>query len=48
MDSVKEQIVKELKNKFNLSEEEAIALNKTDDQTQYSIKVFNTVLEKMK
>ena len=48
MDSVKEQIVKELKNKFNLSEEEAIALNKTDNQTQYSIKVFNTVLEKMK
>ena len=48
MDYVKKQILKELKQKFGLTEEEAVALNENKDQTQYSIKVINTVLEKMK
>lgn len=46
MGNVRKLILKELKNKFNLSEKEAIALNKTEDQTQYSINVINTALEK--
>ncbi|QHQ62530.1 hypothetical protein Ana3638_18500 [Anaerocolumna sedimenticola] len=48
MENVKKKIMKELKQKFDLTEEEAIALNESGDQTEYSIKVFNTVLEKMK
>ncbi len=47
MDYVKEQILIELKNKFNITEEEAVALNNTEEQTQYSINVINTALEKM-
>ncbi len=48
IENVKKKIVKELKQKFDLTEEDAIALNESGDQTEYSIKVFNTVLEKMK
>jgi hypothetical protein len=48
MDNVKKQILTELKKKFNISEEEAVAINSTEDQTKYSINVINTVLEKMK
>ncbi|GEM_PF-1573896 len=44
---VKEQILTELKRQFNITEEEAIVLNSSMDQTQYSINVINTVLEKM-
>jgi hypothetical protein len=48
MDYVKKQIVKELKQEFNISEEEANTFNNIDDQTKYSINVINTVLEKKK
>ncbi len=46
MDYVKKQILTELKQQFNIKEEEAIALNSSIDQTEYSINVINTALEK--
>lgn len=48
MDYVKKLIVKELKQEFNISEEEANTINNIDDQTKYSLNVINTVLEKKK
>lgn len=48
MNYVKKQILAELKQEFNISEEEAVALNNSENQTQYSINVINTVLEKRK
>jgi hypothetical protein len=44
---VRTQIITELDKKFNISETEAKALYNTEDQTQYSINVYNTVIEKM-
>lgn len=46
MDYVREQILSELKQGFNISEQEAAALNDSDNQTQYSINVINTAIEK--
>ncbi len=46
LDYVKEQILDKLDKQFNITEKEAAALNDSEDQTQYSIKVINTVLEK--
>ncbi len=48
MNHVRNQILDELKKQFNISEEEAVALNNSEDQTQYSINVINMVQEKMK
>lgn len=48
LDYVKEQILAKLEKQFNITEKEAAALNDSEDQTQYSIKVINTVLEKGK
>ncbi len=47
LDSIKVQIISELKTKFNISEEEAIVLNEKEDQTKYSTNVFNAVTIKM-
>ena len=46
LDYVKEQILDKLDKQFNITEKEASALNDSVYQTQYSIKVINTVLEK--
>ncbi|MGB8453650.1 MAG: hypothetical protein WCD89_15150 [Anaerocolumna sp.] len=48
LDYVKKQILTELKQTFNITEEEAVTLNSSDSQTKYSINVINTVLENMK
>lgn len=48
LDYVKEEILAKLEKQFNITEKEAAALNDNEDQTQYSIKVINTVLEKEK
>lgn len=48
LDYVKKLILSELEKQFSITETEAALLNDSEDQTQYSIKVINTVLEKGK
>jgi AAA ATPase containing von Willebrand factor type A (vWA) domain len=40
LDGIKEQILSELENKFNINEEEAAKLNNKTDQVKYSINVY--------
>jgi hypothetical protein len=47
LEIIKSQIITELADKYDISEKEAKALYNTEDQTQYSINVYNTVIEKM-
>jgi hypothetical protein len=47
LDFLKDKIIAQLDNNFKISEDEAYAINKSEDQTQYSINVINAVLEKM-
>ena len=44
---VRDQILGELKNVFLLSEDDAINIIKNEDQTQYSLKVYDVVFEKI-
>lgn len=47
LDYVRSQILAELDNQFNLSEEEAIALIHYENMDEYSLKVYDVVLENM-
>jgi len=44
---VRGQILSELKNKFNLNEEEAMHMIKIGNETEYSLQVYDVVIEKM-
>jgi hypothetical protein len=44
---VREQILAELKNVFGLSEKEAMKIISNDNQAEYSVKVYDIVLENM-
>lgn len=45
MNYVRDQIIAELKNKFKLSEEDALKMINIDDMKEYSVKVYNVALE---
>lgn len=47
LDYVRSQILAELKNVFKLSEEDAIRINSYPDSKEYSLEVYNAVLENM-
>lgn len=47
LDYVRNQILAELNNVFNLTEEEASQIISTDNQSDYSMNVYNVILEKM-
>lgn len=42
---VRKQIIQELKHKFKLSEKQAVQLTKIKDQSKYSIKIYDIILE---
>lgn len=46
LDYVKGQILDELKTEFGINEEEAAAINNSEDQIQYSVNVVNVALER--
>lgn len=45
MNYVRDQIIAELKNKFKLSEEDALKMINIEDMKEYSVKVYNVALE---
>lgn len=47
LDYVRSQLLAELKNVFKLSEEDAIRINSYPDSKEYSLEVYNAVLENM-
>lgn len=47
LDYVREQILKELNDVYQLSEIEAVAMNGIEEQAEYSVEVYNVVLERM-
>lgn len=46
--SIKDKILVELKEKFDINEEDAIKINSIENQMEYSIEVYDTIFEKMK
>jgi hypothetical protein len=46
-DYVRSQILAELKNVFHLSEKEAVKIISNEDMKEYSLEIYNVVLEKM-
>lgn len=47
LEYVRDQILAELNNVFNITEADALQIINSDSQTQYSLQVYNVVLEKM-
>ncbi len=45
LDYVREHILAELKNRFNLSEEDALNINRIDDSKEYSLKVYDVAMQ---